>query len=167
MTISSSIRSPLPSADRDHPLVGWSAVVVGAVSAAGLYLLVTAWVLPGVADIVAALPVGVRLGVLLLASTATRLAAGWLAARRYRARNGLPERTLAIPSAALGGFLGFALVALLAALGSPRAGLLEVLVDAVRWPLECAVGALFAFPGGSDADGTRPARGAHNVRISR
>lgn len=140
----------------DLPVLDGRVVLTGALSSAGLYLLLVAWALPGTVDIVAAMPVGVRLGVLLLASTVTRFAAGWLAARRYRVRHGLPVRSVAVPSAALGGFCGFLLVALLAGLGGGEASVGEVLLDAVRWPLECAVGALLAMPGAAGGEPARP-----------
>jgi hypothetical protein len=129
------------------PLVDPRAVLVGAGWSAGLYVLLTAWALPGLVDIVAALPVGARIGVLLLASTATRFAAGWVAARRFRAGHGLPERTVAVPSAALGGLVGFLLVSVLALVGGGQVSAWAVLADALRWPVECAVGALLALPG--------------------
>jgi hypothetical protein len=138
------------------PVLDRRAVLVGAGTSVLLYLLLGAWILPGVADILAALPVGARLGALLLASTATRLVAGWFAARRYRNGNGLPARTLAVPSAAAGAFLGWVAVGVLALASGADVGVGAVLLDALRWPLEAAVGALLAVPG--------PARAANDPR---
>lgn len=123
------------------------AAAVAAGTSLVLYALMAVWVLPGVLDIVAALPVGARLGVLLLASTVTRFAAGWFAARRYRADRGLRSRVDAVPSAAVGGLAAWALLFLLSAAGGSDASAAAIAVDAVRWPAECAVGALLALPG--------------------
>jgi hypothetical protein len=140
----------------DLPLLHRRTVVVGAPSSAGLYLLLTAWALPGLVDIVAALPVGARIGFLLLASTVTRFVAGWLAARKFRAAHGLPVRMVALPSAALGGVLGFLLVSVLALVGGGQVATWAVLADALRWPVECAVGALLAMPGPAESPARSP-----------
>lgn len=140
-------RRVLLRAHPDLPLVDARAVALGAGTSAGLYLLLTGWLLPGVVEIVAELPVGARIGFLLLTSTATRFLAGWYVARRYRADHGLPRRSVALPSAALGGLAGYLLVVLLALLGGADVTAGEVVVDTLRWPLECTVGALIALPG--------------------
>ncbi len=136
------------------PVLDRRAVLVGAATSVGLYVLLNAWILPGVADIIAALPVGARLGALLLASTATRLVAGWFAARRYRTDNGLPARTLAMPSAAAGAAIGWLVLALLSLAGGADVTTGAVHADALRWPVEAAVGALLASTGaaGSRSD---------------
>lgn len=131
----------------DQPLLDRRAVLVGAGTSVVLYLLLAAWVIPGIAEILAALPVGARLGALLLASTATRLVAGWFAARRYRTENGLPARVLAVPSAAAGALLGWAAVSVLALAAGADVSAGAVVTDALRWPLEASVGALLAAPG--------------------
>ena len=68
------------------------AVVPGGLLSALLYLLLVAWALPGTVDIVAALPLGARIGVLLLASTATRFLGGWVARAVLPIPSRLPER---------------------------------------------------------------------------
>ncbi len=154
MSVPPSVRRLV--ADRSHPdlpVIDVRAVLAGGLGAALLYVLLVAWVLPGTADIVAALPVGARIGVLLLASTATRFVAGWLCARSYRSRHGLPERVVALPSAAVGGVLGFLVVTALATLGGGPTSAGVVLVDLVRWSVESMVGALLALPGSRAGDG--------------
>lgn len=141
----------------DLPLLDLRAVLVGAGTAVALYLLLSAWVIPGVAEILAALPVGVRLGALLLASTATRFVAGWFSARRYRTEHGLPARLLAVPSASVGAFLGWSVVGVLGLAAGADVSAVAVLADALRWPVEAAVGALLAVPGpAGSATETRP-----------
>jgi hypothetical protein len=131
----------------DLPLLDVRAVLVGAGTSFVLYLLLGSWLTGGATEILASMPVGIRIGALLLASTATRLTAGWFAARRYRNQHGLPARLLAVPSAMVGALLGWTAVFLLAMTAGPDVSVAAVLADAVRWPVEAGVGALIAVPG--------------------
>jgi hypothetical protein len=131
----------------DLPVLDGRAVLVGAGTSVLLYVLLSAWVIPGVAEIIAAFPVGTRLGALLLASTATRFVAGWFSARRYRTEHGLPARLVAVPSAAVGAFLGWCALAALALVTGADVGMAAVVTDGLRWPIEATVGALLAVPG--------------------
>jgi hypothetical protein len=132
----------------ETPRVSARTVVATAVTAVVGYLLLTGWILPGVLDILAALPTGIRLGVLLLASTATRILAGWVGARRFRRTFGIVTRLEVAPSVAAGAVLAWILVALLALGGTSRPDLLFLVIDALRWPTEAVLGSLLAFPGG-------------------
>jgi hypothetical protein len=149
----------LPSRDLSRDLssravIHLPAVLVGAVAIVTAYLLLTLAILPGVADLVAALPDAVRLGALLVVSSGTRLVGGWFAVRRLRRDRGLRRRTEGLPSALAAGFLAWMNVTALAAVlglasGTSWSTWLPV-VELLRWPAEAALGGLMAFPGQRD-----------------
>jgi hypothetical protein len=132
----------------EAPRVSARTVGVTAVTAGVGYLLLTGWILPGVLDILAALPVGIRLGILLLASSATRILAGWVGARSFRRAFGIVQRLEVAPSVAIGAVVAWLFIAVVAIAGTSSPDLLFLIIDAVRWPAEAVVGALLAFPGG-------------------
>jgi hypothetical protein len=130
------------------------AVLVGAVAIVTAYLLLTVAILPGIADVVTALPEVVRLGVLLVLSSGSRMVGGWFAVRRLRRDRGLRRRIEGLPSALAAGFVAWVNVTALAAVlgvaaGSPWPTWLPLL-ELLRWPAEAALGGLMAFPGQPD-----------------
>lgn len=123
------------------------AVLVTALTAFVLTLLLSGLVLPGLLDLLPALPTAVQLFALILLSTTARVLAGVVGARRVRDRRGTQRRSDAFGSVALGGALAWAL-ALLFSIGlGPVGGLGLLLFDLVRWVGECVLGAACVAPG--------------------
>jgi hypothetical protein len=128
--------------------------LVGAAAIVMAYLLVTVAVLPGIADVVVALPDTVQLGLLLLLSSGTRFVGGWFAVRRVRQDRGLRRRSEGVPSALAAAVIAWVAVTALTALSGKASGTTwltaTLLLELVRWPAEAALGGMLAFPGPPD-----------------
>jgi hypothetical protein len=136
------------------------AVLVGALATVAAYLLVAGVLLPGLADVVAALPDVVRYGFLLVVTSGTRLVGGWFAVRRLRRDHGLRRRQEGIAPAAAAGFVAWLNVGALASVLGMASGTTEwmaqwmswlLAVELLRWPAEAVLGGLMAFPGPPDS----------------
>jgi hypothetical protein len=133
------------------PAVHLPAVLVGTVTVVTAYFLVVAIVLPGLADLIHALPEVVRYGFLLVVTSGTRVAGGWFAVRRLRRDRGLRHRGDGVGSALVTGIVAWLNVMALAsvlgvAFGTDWMSWLLV-VELLRWPAEAVLGGLMAFPG--------------------
>ena len=129
------------------PLPEPRSVAVTAVSAFVLTLLMSASVLPGLVDLLPALPTFVQLFVLLLLSSACRLLAGVFGARRHHAERDTGRRVDALASVALGAALAWAASVLLTVgVGVPVAGTAMLVLDGLRWVGEAVLGGLAVRP---------------------
>jgi hypothetical protein len=140
----SSDGSPRPVIDRP------AARLAGLIALLGT-LFVTLVVLPGTSEILTGLSAPVAFGVVLLLTTAVRLIAGVIGARRQRGASGTERRSEAMPSVLLGvalGWLGYEALALLAAHATGQdVALARMPLEGLRWLAEAALGAFIVQPG--------------------
>jgi len=137
---------------RDHvSALDRRAVLTTGIAAVGLTIVLSAVVLPGLVTMLPGLPTAVQLLVLILVSSAGRVAAGLVGGRVFRARHGVADRRSGLVSVALGGALGWlALLALtLLAVGMPTAAAGALLLALLRWLAECMLGGWRVSPGGA------------------
>lgn len=128
------------------------AVLVTATTAFILTLLFSGLILPGLLDLLPALPAAVQLFVLIGLSTSARVLAGVVGARRVRRVRGTVRRGDALPSVIVGGGLAWGLALALSLGTGPLAGPGTMVADLVRWMAECALGALCVPPGAVSDD---------------
>lgn len=130
-------------------------VLVTALTAFVLTLLLSGLILPGLLDFLPALPTAVQLFLLILLSSAARVMAGVVGARRLREERGTRVRSDAFASVAVGGAMAWLLALGLALSAGAVGSVAALLLDLVRWVGECVVGALCVTPG-DPADAAHP-----------
>jgi hypothetical protein len=121
-------------------------IVVTAIWAFGITFVVSALILPGFVDLLPFLPDAVGLLALILLTSACRIAAGVFGARRFGEEVDAVRRVEALPSAAVGGALGWALLVLFSVVTGVAELELLLLLDVLRWSGEAMVGALLVDP---------------------
>ena len=119
--------------------------------AVGLTLLLGLILLPSVGGVLAEVSQGVTLGVLVLLTTGSRVAAGVFGARLLRRRYGTGGRGDAVPSVVLGAAVAFLAYLGLVLLSASAVGYEDswwrLMVELPRWVVEAGLGALLVTPG--------------------
>lgn len=132
---------------RSLPVPEPRGVAVTAIAAFVLTGLMSALVLPGLVDLLPALPSFVQLFLLLLLSSGCRFLAGVFGARRHHEEVGTGRRVDALGSVVLGALLAWAASAgITVAVGVSVGGVGMLALDALRWAGEAALGALAVSP---------------------
>jgi hypothetical protein len=143
--------SRFPSRADPRPRVSASSAVLAGVIALGGTFFLGVVLLPGIADILAALSEPVAFGAVLLLTTAVRVVAGVIGARRIRRQYGTERRGDAMPSVLVGvgcAWLAYEVLAVFSALGTGQSmALSRIPLEGIRWELEAALGAFVVEPG--------------------